>query len=315
MGALWLSLALPGAAQSLPAAPAPSVVAPPAVTTTPLLTRQDTAAAVHELFKSRRGGGIGWLALGTVGMLASILPAQQSTSAGVWTPGVVAGSALVGIGLNKSIQFRRSRERRVLRELVATGHLPASVSRRLKGNFLPVPGNYTWPKLVKPDAVVSASVLLSPLDSSLAAPVPGPVAVSLPPVDSLDAVMGLFMAKRFAGQLPALLLTSVGGTLTRASGADREYNYTTGQFEEQEPSSGAVALGLSLAAGGVLYMYIHNAPYSMAKFEALKSAYEGGTPLPAKLRTQIKPKHFAKGRELRIRFARKAARKNARKSK
>jgi hypothetical protein len=228
----------------------------------------------------------------------------------------VAGSALVGIGLNKSIQFRKSREQLILRELAATGHLPVSVSRRLKGNFLPVSGNNGWPKLLPPDAVASVPALVVPTDSGLTAPVPAPVIVdSRAPADSLDALLGLFMAKRFAGQLPALLLTGVGSAMTRATGADREYNYITGKFEEQEPSSGAVVAGLSLALGGVVYMYIHNAPYSMANFEALKVAYEGGAPLPAKLRGQIKPKHFTTGQEWRIKLARMAARKKARRNK
>jgi hypothetical protein len=247
-------------------------------------------------------------------MLASILPAQQSTSAGVWTPGVVAGSALVGIGLNKSIQFRRSRELNVLRELAATGHLPISISRRLKGNFLPVPGNSYLPELVKPDAVVSAPPPAVRTDSGLVAPIPALVEVRHTRADSLDAVLGLFMAKCTAGQVPAMLLTGAGTALARTGSADREYNYVTGQFEEQEPSSGAVAVGLSVALGGVLYMYIHNAPYTLAKFEALKSAYEGGAPLPAKLRSQIKPKHFEQGQKWRVKLARKAARKSQKRS-
>ncbi|RZK86771.1 MAG: hypothetical protein EOO62_40255, partial [Hymenobacter sp.] len=41
------------------------------------LTRADTARAIHELFRSRRGGSVGWLAFGTAGVLASTLPAQQ----------------------------------------------------------------------------------------------------------------------------------------------------------------------------------------------------------------------------------------------
>lgn len=127
--------------QSLPAATPPAssarVAAPYAF---PNFTRADTARAIRKLFKSRRGGGAGWLGFGTASILASTLPALQTTSAGVWTPGVVAGSAFMLIGINKRIQFRPSRERRVLRELAATGHLPASVSRRLRGNFRPVPG-------------------------------------------------------------------------------------------------------------------------------------------------------------------------------
>ncbi|WP_375436252.1 hypothetical protein [uncultured Hymenobacter sp.] len=63
-------------AQALPVAVASAVPAAVPVPATAIsLTRADTARAVHELFRSRRGGGIGWFALGTAGMLASILPA------------------------------------------------------------------------------------------------------------------------------------------------------------------------------------------------------------------------------------------------
>jgi hypothetical protein len=113
----------------------PATTAEPA---SPVLTRLDTARAVHELFKSRRGGGFGWLAFGGAGMAASIIPAQQSTSAGVWTPGVVIGSGLVVLGTKKIVQFGWGREQRVLRDLAATGHLPADVKRRLRGNFAPL---------------------------------------------------------------------------------------------------------------------------------------------------------------------------------
>ena len=118
--ALLLAATIPVCAQVSPAS-----VAPPTLPSTLLdsstggLSRADTARAIRQLFHSRRGGGIGWLAFGTAGILASTLPAQQSTSAGVWTPGVVAGSAFLLIGLNKRIQFRPGRERQVLRELAA----------------------------------------------------------------------------------------------------------------------------------------------------------------------------------------------------
>ena len=104
------------------------------------LNRQDTARAVQQLFRSRRGGGLGWLAFGGAGMAASILPAQQTTSAGVWMPGVVIGSALALLGTKKMVQFGWGREHRVLDNLAATGQLPADIKRRLRGNFLPLHG-------------------------------------------------------------------------------------------------------------------------------------------------------------------------------
>lgn len=321
MGALWLSLALPATAQSVPAAPVSPVVAPPTVTTTSLLTRQDTAAAVHELFVSRRTGGAIFTAFGGVftGLLgASIAQVSDPGSGdiiGAASSIGVMGLMPLGVGISKLKRYSRAQEQQVLTDYALTGKLAQRYKRRLRGNFSPVPGNSSWPELVKPEVVASAPAPIVPTNSGLTAPVSTLTPNNRTRADSLDAVLGLFIAKRFAGQLPALLLTPVGAALAGTSNADGEYNYTTGQFEEREPSTGAVIGGLALAFGGVAYMYIHNAPYSMAKFESLKLAYEGGAPLPATLRAQIKPKHFDQGREWRNKLARKAARKNARKSK
>lgn len=291
------------------------------------LTRQDTARAVHELFQSRRGGGFGWLAFGGAGMAASIIPAQQTTSAGVWTPGVVIGSGLALLGTKKLLQFGWGREHRVLRDLAATGHLPADVQRRLRGNFAPLHGTASSPNpLLALGAVPPAPVPATP------APNPGntagaPVA-SVPPVaavptaaapaplqaladarqDTLDAVLGLFLAKRLGGQLPILLALPglrlmTGATQTNTSTA------SYGQPQSSDPPAGQVALGLALMTGGVAYMFIHNAPYSDAKFEALRTGYLAGAPLPSVLRTQLKAKHITSGRTYRERLERRAARR------
>ena len=137
------------------------------------LTRQDTARAVHELFQSRRGGGFDWLAFGGVGMAASIIPAQQTTSAGVWTPGVVIGSALAVLGTKRVVQFGWGREGRVLRDLAATGHLPADVKRRLRGNFAPLHGTAS-----APNPLPAAAVMVS--TPPPAHPVPGAAATAAP---------------------------------------------------------------------------------------------------------------------------------------
>jgi hypothetical protein len=286
--------ALPAAAVAPLATQMPGTYAP--------LTRADTARAVHELFKSRRGGGAGWLALGTAGMLASILPAQQSTSAGVWTPGVVAGTALVGIGLNKSIQFWWSREKRVLRDLAATGHLPSSVSRRLKGNFMPLHGtaseyNPLLAKGVAPDG--SAPNIPVPTATETLADARQ---------DTLDAVQGFFNAKRLGGQLP-ILLALPGLRLMTGSNASSSSGSPYAPTQNDEPSGGQVAAGLLLMAGGVTYMFVHNAPYSDAKFAELRTSYLAGTPLPANIRERLKEKHLAAGRIYRARMERKAARR------
>ena len=65
-------------AQTTPAVGPPAVVpvvAAPAFTSA--LSRADTARAVQGLFRCQRGGGAGGLALGTVGILASALPALR----------------------------------------------------------------------------------------------------------------------------------------------------------------------------------------------------------------------------------------------
>ncbi|MFC7670309.1 hypothetical protein ACFQT0_25310 [Hymenobacter humi] len=62
-------------------------------------------------------------------------------------------------------------------------------------------------------------------------------------------------------------------------------------------------------AGGVTYMFVHNAPYSDAKFTALRDNYLAGKPLPRTIRTQLKEKHLAAGRAYRERMERKAARR------
>ncbi|WP_426490351.1 hypothetical protein [Hymenobacter sp. 102] len=273
------------------------------------LTRADTARAVHELFKSRRGGAAAWLGLGAASLAASILPAQQSTSAGIWTPGVVAGTAFVGLGLNKSIGFWWSRERRVMRELAATGHLPPNITRRLKGNFKPLPGSAAeYNPLVATGVPVAPST--APASTNISIPFAGVATSGYTLTDSLDAVAALFQSKRLMGQLPTLTLLPAARLLSGSSAADGQYNVYTGQFEENKPSAGAVAAGLGLAIGSVAYMFIHNAPYSNAKYAELVAAAQAGTPIPAKWRAQLKPKHFDQGRELRTRMLRREARKN-----
>ena len=285
--------------QYLPSNPAYSVVSPPPAGE-PALTRADTARAIHELFRSRRGGGVGWLALGTASILASTLPAQQTTSAGVWTPGVVAGSAFVLIGLNKRIQFRRGRERRILRELAASGHLPASVARRLRGNFAPLHGTASAPNPL----LAYGSPPPTPVLSDAASP----QVLADARQDTLDAVRGFFNAKQLGGQLPLLLALPGLRLMTGASNTDYSPSPYV-QPQSNAPGAGQVAAGLALMAGGLVYMFVHNAPYSNAHFEALRTSYLAGQPLPAAIRTHLKPKHLTEGRAYRERLERKAARR------
>lgn len=270
------------------------------------LTRADTARAMHELFRSRRGGGVGWLAFGTAGILASTLPAQQTTSAGVWTPGVVAGSAFVLLGVKKRIQFRPGRERQLLRELAATGHLPASVARRLRGNFAPVHGTAATPNPLAaygpvPSVLPSSSTPLTPAQQLVDAK-----------QDTLDAVRGFFLAKNFVGQLPLVLALPGLRLMTGASSTDYSPSPYV-QSQSSNPGTGQVVAGLALMAGGVAYMFIHNAPYTDAKYNALRADYLAGKPLPASIRTKLKPKHLADGRTYRERMERRAVRRAKRK--
>ena len=295
-----------GCAQALPAA-APPAGAP--ATWLADLTRADTARAVHELFRSRRGGGAGWLAFGTAGILASTLPAQQTTSAGVWTPGVVAGVAFVALGMKKRIQFRPGRERQLLRELAATGHLPTSVTRRLHGNFAPVHGTATAPNPLAAYGPVPGAL---PGSSALAAPSPLQQLADAKQ-DTLDAVRGFFLAKNFVGQLPLLLALPGLRLMTGASNTD----YSPSPYLQPQssgPGAGQVAAGLALMAGGVAYMFIHNAPYTNAKYDALRTGYLAGQPLPASIRTKLKPKHLQDGRTYRERLERRAVRRAKRTS-
>ncbi|MBH8560197.1 hypothetical protein [Hymenobacter negativus] len=297
---LFLLLPLGAARAQAPANPAPGTF---------YLTRQDSARAVHELFKSRRGGGFGWLAFGAAGMAASIIPAQQATSAGVWTPGVVIGSAMAVLGTKKFIQFGWGRERRVLRNLAATGHLPADVQRRLHGNFAPLHGTASAPNplLAYGKAPGNAPV------ANDAAPATTPVQAQAQTLadarqDTLDAVQGLFNAKRLAGQLPILLALPglrlmTGATKTGVSSSPY------GQTQSADPPAGQIALGLALMTGGVVYMFVHNAPYSDAKFKLLHDDYLAGHPLPPALRAQLKPKHIEAGRTYREKMERRASRR------
>lgn len=317
---LFLSLSVimaPANAQTLPAASAPAVAALAAPN---YLTRADTARAVHELFRSRRGGGVGWLALGTAAILASTLPAQQTTSAGVWTPGVVAGSAFLLLGLNKRIQFRPGRERRVLSELAATGRLPANVARRLHGNFAPLHGTASEdsPLLAKgivPDAPVLASPTSSPTpapNTPTAAPVPAPTPTPAQLLtdartDTLDAVQGLFLSRRSAGTWPLVILLPVARILT---GSTTTSPNSSSPYAPQAapPSDNSVAVGLGLMGAGLVYMLVHNAPYSNAHYQELSLAYRNGQPLPASISQKLHPRHLELGRKYRQRLERRALR-------
>jgi len=261
-------------AQALPAAsppvPSPSVATPATPTA---FTRADTARAVRKLFKSRRGGGAWWLSFGTAGILASTLPALQTTSAGVWTPGVLAGSALMLIGLNKRIQFRPRRERRVLRELAATGHLPTSVSRRLRGSFRPLRGAASdYDPLSAPDVRPPAmAVALTPAEVATAAR-----------ADTLRAINRLFARRRKGGRTWNYL--GLSGALGLLRGLTASGNGTTA-----DGSSIAILVGAFIAAP-VAIGVVNLTTYSETHEVEMANLYSSGKPLPQKIRQRIKKK-------------------------
>jgi hypothetical protein len=259
--------------QELPAPVIPSGIVIPSSSTSGLL-RADTARAIRKLFKSRRGGGTGWLAFGTAGILASTLPAQQTTSAGIWTPGVVAGSALLLIGLNKRIQFRPSRERQVLRELAATGYLPASVARRLRGNFTPERGAASdYNPLLAPDirpSQLAASFTPAQLQESARA-------------DTLRAIDRLFERRRRGGKIWAYIGVSGALAIVRV--------LTSPSSNGNQVDGGGVALLTGVFVGlPVAASVINLKAYSEAREEEVDRLYRSGQPLPKKIRQRIKRK-------------------------
>ena len=238
------------------------------------LTRADTARAIRNLFRSRRGGGIGWLAFGTAGILAATLPAQQTTSAGVWTPGVVAGSAFILIGLNKRIQFRPGRERQVLRELAATGHLPPSVARRLRGKFTPLQGTASDYNPLLAKDIYSSKSTASLTSAQL---------LENARADTLRAIDRLFERRRKGGKVWAYVGVSGALALVRALTSPTNNGNTV--------DGGGVALLAGAFVGVPVAVSIVNlSAYSEAHEEEVDRLYRSGQPLPKKIRQRIKRK-------------------------
>lgn len=263
-------------AQTLPTASPPPASAPRvARPASPYdFTRSDTARAIRKLFRSRRGGGVGWLAFGTAGILASTLPALQTTSAGVWTPGVVAGSAAMLIGLNKRIQFRPGRERRVLRELAATGHLPTSVARRLRGKFVPIRGATTdYDPLSAPD-IRPAHVALALTPAEVAATAHA---------DTLRAINRLFARRRKGGRTWNYLGLAGVLSLTRA--------LTSSNSNGNSVDGGSIAiLTGAFVVAPVAIGVVNLATYSESHEQEVENSYRAGKPLPKKIQQRIKKK-------------------------
>jgi hypothetical protein len=262
-------------AQTVPAASPPissARVATPAALTG--FTRADTARAIRKLFKSRRGGGAGWLGFGTASILASTLPALQTTSAGVWTPGVFAGSAFMLIGLNKRIQFRPGRERQVLRELAATGHLPTSVSRRLRGNFAPLHGLPSDYDPLSAPGIRPAAVALGLTPAQVA---------EAAHADTLRAINRLFERCRKGGKRWNYLGLAGILSMTRALASPN--------IDGDKVNAGSLAILLGgFVAAPVAIGVTNLVTYNEARESEVENAYRSGKPLPKKIRQRIKKK-------------------------
>lgn len=273
------------------------------------LTRYDTAHAVHALFEQRRVGGIGWTlaggALSAITVIGAINYGSNDPIAVVVTGG--AGAGMLALGISKLHRYSELREQQVLSAYARTGLLARKYRRRLHGNFQPISGTPTWPIPLLPELADSQ------LPAAPAAATPGASAASkaLPLTntysrqDTLDAVLGLFVAKRTAGQLPALGIMPAARLLVGTKQAPNSSSVIT----RTEPDPTQVAGGLLLMAGVTTYMFIHNAPYTKAKYNALAGQYTAGGTLPPAIRAQLREKHFAQGRNYRERLERQQARR------
>jgi hypothetical protein len=262
-------------AQTLPVASTLAPVARVALPASPYdFTRADTARAIRKLFKSRRGGGSGWLGFGTAGILASTLPALQTTSAGVWTPGVLAGSASLLIGLNKRIQFRPGRERQVLRELATTGHLPTSVSRRLRGNFAPLRGLPSDYDPLSAPGIRPAAVALGLTPAQVA---------EAAHADTLRAINRLFERRRKGGKRWNYLGLAGILSMTRVLASPN--------IDGDKVNAGNLAILVGAFVAAPVAIGVTNlVTYNEAHESEIENAYRAGKPLPKKIRQRIKKK-------------------------
>lgn len=271
---LFITLLLSAATARTQAQPATAVPVRAAYPAPGSLTRADTARAIRRLFRNRRGGGSTWLAFGTAGVLASTLPALQTTSAGVWTPGVVAGSAAMLIGLNKRLQFRAGRERQVLRGLAATGRLPAGVARRLRGKFAPqhgTPSDYN-PLLAKD--------IYAP---NPAAPLTAAQLRETARADTLRAIDRMFERRRKGGK--RWVYVGVGGVLALVR--SRISPPSNGNSLD---GGGTAVLAGAFIGVPVAIGILNLSAYSEAHEEEVDRRYRAGQPLPKKIRQRIKRK-------------------------
>jgi hypothetical protein len=112
-------------------------------------TADDTARAIHNLFNSRRSGGIVLTGGAIVGDLVAAQLVNESDGNqnsfirfdfGFFAAffGVIA-APVAAVGIGKIITYRGSREKRIIADFRATHRLPDKIQKRLKPKFFAQP--------------------------------------------------------------------------------------------------------------------------------------------------------------------------------
>ena len=178
------------------------------------------------------------------------------------------------IGLNKRVQFRAGRERRILRELAATGRIPTTVARRLRGKFSPERGaasDYN-PLLSKAISPNNSTILLTPAQMQETAH-----------ADTLRAISRLFERRRKGGKRWAYLGLSGALSMARVLTAPNANDGST--------NAGGLALIAGVFVGVPIAVSIVNlTAYSEAHEEEVERIYRSGQPLPKIIRQRMKKK-------------------------
>ncbi|QNP52858.1 hypothetical protein H9L05_03845 [Hymenobacter qilianensis] len=112
------------------------------------LTADDTVRAIHNLFKSRRSGGIILTGSAIAGNLLAAYAATESQDENSFLAfsfgnhalmfGTIA-APLAAVGIRKIISYRGGRERRVIHDFRTTRKLPYKIQRRLTPAFFAQP--------------------------------------------------------------------------------------------------------------------------------------------------------------------------------
>jgi hypothetical protein len=187
---------------------------------------------------------------------------------------VLAGSASLLIGLNKRIQFRPGRERQVLRELATTGHLPTSVSRRLRGNFAPLRGLPSDYDPLSAPGIRPAAVALGLTPAQVA---------EAAHADTLRAINRLFERRRKGGKRWNYLGLAGILSMTRVLASPN--------IDGDKVNAGNLAILVGAFVAAPVAIGVTNlVTYNEAHESEIENAYRAGKPLPKKIRQRIKKK-------------------------